>query len=203
MKHIINLFLFYLILYIHTCAADLSSFISKPNQDNFNAYIKNIELLRDSVSLNDMTKYLSKEFSNNTKLQNLLTLIENGNEYSLRLYFYLRPILRNCPELNELFDISCGKLVKNNPKLLLKIVNEYEKDLINKNEIVAFEDFLCDYGEEFVDEFLKQIVETNERINSLEKVKDKNLLTIRDIFIQILNQHKKELEDILKEINKK
>ena len=161
------------------------TFVVEPNESNYKICQKQIE---DSLS----GKYES--FKSPTYIQlveneligNILKLIDNGNSYAADLCFQFYPLFYGHSELQEFFNIHLGKLIKNDPEFFLMLFKKYVYK--NKKYIYDVNGLLGNYGNEFVDNFERQRRETQERIESLRRVKSEDYKEVRDYCIGILKK---------------
>jgi hypothetical protein len=108
--------------------------------------------------------------------------VEARDRQATRLAFRLMTITDGAS--SEALDIMLGKLIRIDPKLFLE---ELRKSNYIKIGQYRFDGLVGNEGEEFVDKELAQCLEQRLRIESLSKIKDNNLLPLRDICISTLN----------------
>lgn len=171
--------------------------ISKSEQKEKKESTKRIDLFQDSITINNISTLTAAHLTDEKILKSVLTLLSEGNKDALILQFKSRGYLRSNPYVGELLDIATGKVININPKMFLSVLRNYWEGP-NQNDISLLH-ILCALDDDYVDEFEKQIIETDKRIQSLKKVEDKDLIPIRDECVQVLNQNKKTLNLMLKE----
>jgi hypothetical protein len=108
--------------------------------------------------------------------------VEARDRQATRLAFRLMTITDGAS--SEALDIMLGKLIRIDPKLFLE---ELRKSNYIKIGQYRFDGLVGNEGEEFVDKEQAQCLEQRLRIESLSKIKDTNLLPLRDICISTLN----------------
>ena len=163
-----------------------NNFLDDPNEGNYNICKQQV---RDSLS-GKYEQYNSPSFlqlMENGSIGKILTLVENGNEYASDLCFQFYPLFVGYPNYLERFDISLGKLIKKNPKLFLKLLSNHLSKRTTK--FFDVESILTNYGDEFVDELEKRILESEERIRSLQEVQEKDYENIKNRCIEVLVRH--------------
>jgi len=193
---IISSMVIFCIIFENACCSDAS----KNDRKECKNSKKQSELTQNSIPNVDISKITYSQLQNDRKLlKTVFTLIEGGNEEALRLQFRVRPYFVDNIEVSELFDVYAGKAINKNPMSFLTLLNEYWKN--PQESGFDLSSILGNYGEKYVDNFNEQVIETETRIQSLKKVNDNNIIIIRDKCIQILQGHKKELENIINEIN--
>ena len=178
------------------------TFVTNPNQVNFE---KCQEQIKDALS-GRYERYQSptyKQLMENGAIGKLLNLVENGNIYANELCYQLFPLFRSHGhvEILETFDIDLGKLIKKDPESFLMLLKKYMNR--QEGEYLYLEAILCALGDEFVDEYAKQIQEIKERIESLQIVEKKELQELRDSCIKILMDHKNLISEAIIEFKTK
>ena len=143
-------------------------FNDNPNEQNYTICLQQIK----EISVLPISKrtLLHDQLIVKKEIVNFIKLTENGNEYAVDLCFNLYTVLKNHVELIELFDITLGKLINSDTELFLKLLHKYYNEIVGK--YTCLEGLLGNYGDEYVDETFMQIEETNNRIESLSKIKN-------------------------------
>jgi len=108
--------------------------------------------------------------------------VEARERHATQLAFRLMTITDGAS--SEALDIMLGKLIRIDPKLFLE---ELSKSNYIKIGQYRFDGLVGNEGEEFVDKEQAQCLEQRLRIESLSKIKDNNLLPLRDICISNLD----------------
>lgn len=194
-KRSVIISMFFLLLFLHKVNASVNAwndFIKNPTKINYDICMK---IIKESLSNDEYLKDKTPAFLALTKngiLIDIYNLIENGNKYASQLSYEIYPLFRGYPNYQEQFNIQLGKLLKKDPELFLYLLNKYR----NRNGQFSGDSILLNYGEEFYERPLKSIKETKRRIIALQKVKNKNLSSIK---IKSINKLKKQLSAHKKE----
>jgi len=162
-----------------------AAFVLKPNASNYKICQ---EQINDSLSgkykaLNSPT-YV--QLLKNDSVWKVLELIDRGNRYAAELCFQFYPLFYGHSELQEFFNIHLGRLIKTDPEFFLKSFKKY----VYRNSKYTYDvkGLLGNYGDEFVDNPEKDLGETKRRIESLERVKEKDYIEVRDYCIGLLKK---------------
>jgi len=154
------------------------NYTSNPTQDN---YIIVYELLPNSRPRNDIPtdKISNSIFSNAIKLEEMIV---SENRDAIRIGFKLFTIADG--HFAESLDWTLGKLINKNPKLFLQELKKHRQFLYDIGDLVG------NYGHDFVDKPELTLAETENRIMSLKKIDDSELINTRDECLKKLQDHK-------------
>ncbi len=186
MKNII----LYLFLFFSTNNNIWLQFVSKPTEKNFKICVTQI---KESLSMEmyGMKSPVFKQLEDPNVFNKFLDLVEDGNAYAAELCFLLHPIFKGWIEQIEFLDISLGIFMKKEPEKFLNLYDHYKNYCC-----VNLESILCNYGDKFVDNVEKQIVETKNRIKILKDLKTTKYHDTRIQCIEILERELRFLENI-------
>jgi len=162
------------------------AYVEYPSSANAESVIK---LLPESGQVNYTGSENEKE-ANEVVYKGLPMLqrqVEARERQAIRLAFRLMTISDGA--VSEDLDIMLGKLIRIDPKIFLE---ELSKTNIMKSDQYYFDGLVGNEGQEFVDKEQAQCLEKSLRIEALSTISDKNLLPLRDICIDKLNEIKKE-----------
>jgi len=167
-------------------------FNNNPNKRNYNVCLQQIQETKD-LPINDKTQ-LYRQLIIEKEIGNFLKLVESGNKYAADLCFNLFPPFKGHVQYIEVFNISIGKLIKNNTELFLSLLSEYDNKIIGK--YTSFDGLLGSYGSEFVDKTEKKIEETNKRIECLNEIKNSKYKHLINKCLEYYNKRLKFLEQL-------
>jgi hypothetical protein len=143
---------------------------------------------------NELATIKIEELTHQKTFRKAIRIIEDGSDCALRFQFSARAYFANAPSILEELDIAVGKVIKKRPKIFLKALKEYGKS-------TEFDGLLCNLGDEYVDEFNKQLIEIDLRIKAIRSVKESELVEIQDKCLNVLNSHRTEIIQIINEID--
>jgi len=161
-------------------------YTSNPTHDNF---IMVYELLPNSRPRNEVPadKISNSIFSTAIKLEDKIV---SESRDAIRLGFKLFTIADG--HFAESLDWTLGKLINKNPKLFLQELKNHRQFLHDIGGLVG------NYGHDFADKPELSLTETENRIMSLKKIDDSDLINTRDECLKKLQDHK---EIILQSMN--
>lgn len=96
-------------------------------------------------------------------------------------------LLKSDAAVAEEWDIEIGKKIKTHPTNFLKTLKRY------RNKVTRLDALLGNLGPEFVDDFSRQKIELQKRIQSLGSV---NSGTLRPVRKECIEELKKQIKDI-------
>ncbi|MFN8335919.1 MAG: hypothetical protein U0U09_12400 [Cyclobacteriaceae bacterium] len=157
-----------------------NNYLSKPTDDNAE---KAYRLLPDKI--------LSGDYPNGgitgrilSKIDQLNNLVQQRNRYALRLAFKLFTIADG--EYAEGLQIEIGKLISIDTKLFLQELKNHKQLIISLDGLVG------NLGQDYVDRPELQKKEKENRIRSLKKISDRDLVAVRDECLTQLNRQIKK-----------
>lgn len=123
----------------------------------------------------------------------LLSIIRKRNEFALRLGMSL--FCFSDGSKKEDLGIELGNTLNHNPRLLLLLFvrNRFSDDDIRS--------VLLNYSENYVDDFEKVHIETNNRINKISALNERGLTEIKTKCLNILQRFKQDTLKVYESVN--
>lgn len=160
------------------CMTNWESYISSPGCDN----AEKVKTVEYSSKQND--DYLISD------LQILENQVISGDKCSINLAFRL--LEKSDGIIAESIDIILGKLIRIDPGLFLSALDN------NRNRKIDINSLACNLGEGYVDNLSAMMYEINMRIQAIEKVRDKRLISTREKVLKVLREHLDEISSVEK-----
>ena len=156
-----------------TSQVDWHAFIQKPT-------LKSHQSLSRSIHDCIIKKCQSNILPDEDTFYNLLKLVKNGNRYALDVAFQIHPFYQDNASSSEDLDRSMGMSITLNPRFFLEEAKKY-----------SFSDKELSYiapttSESAIDNLEMMRREQQQRIRALYKVKERNLLELRNRLIAMI-----------------
>jgi len=165
-----------------------NNFLNNPSSENA---LKVYDLLPaiGHVRKKDSDLELEENIYKNLKIIEKEIYKENQN--CIKLAFRLFTISDGA--FSEVLNIILGKLININPEIFLQ-------ELKTHYHLVSLTHLVSNFRPEYVDDFPKQLVETERRIAALKSVNIKDLLDYKEKSIEELTKNKQSLQSLISNI---
>jgi hypothetical protein len=154
-----------------------NAFLTKPSASTYEPLSKMVQSCAATKCHDDEVAGSANDFAN---LYKLLKLVEGGNHYAMEVAFQIRPLYENAAAPSEDIQNSIGLSVNLEPAFFLELIQKYR----TPNDLLKT--LVVQTSRHAIDSIHAHREEWSGRIQSLSKVSDTRLLTLRDKAISLL-----------------